>query len=230
MPFEKSVMRFAHANGLTNCCYTADGRYIKSSFFVIDVRYSCCYSHIITSGSDGDIRIWNGIHDDDPTSQCVGEFVLAVCHYGRRMLVSTDLNTVQALTFPEGDRDGIEFRFTAAITCIRVDDKVCGFGFVLTKIKCRIPLNIFQYIVAGSEDTVIKVVDVAKEHEPFELTGHEGPVLSVDTHAGNEWLASGGGDGTIRVWDLKTRKELKCIRGLEKAKSIYAAKSYRRLI
>lgn len=82
--------------------------------------------------------------------------------------------------------------------------------------------------MAGSEDTVIKIVDIAKEREPFELTAHEGPILSVDTHAGNEWLASSGGDGTIRVWDLKTRKELKCIRGLEKTKSIYATKSYRK--
>lgn len=92
--------------------------------FEIAKQYSTHHSHIITSGSDGDIRIWNGIHDDDPTSQCVGEFVLAVAHYGRRMLVATDLNTVQALTFPDCDRDGIEFRFTAAVTCIRVDDKV----------------------------------------------------------------------------------------------------------
>lgn len=82
-------------------------------------------SHIITAGSDGDIRIWDDINDDDPTSKCVGEFVLALCQYEQRILVATDLNTVQAFTFPDGDRDGTEFRFTASVTCIRTDSKVC---------------------------------------------------------------------------------------------------------
>lgn len=40
------------------------------------------------------------------------------------MLASTDLNTVQAYTFPDGGRDGTEFRFTAPVTCIKVNEKV----------------------------------------------------------------------------------------------------------
>lgn len=87
------------------------------------------HRRIITSGSDGDIRIWRGIHDDDPISQCVGEFVLATLHYDKRMLASTDLNTVQAYTFPDGDPDGTEFRFTAPVTCIVADKKVSTVYF-----------------------------------------------------------------------------------------------------
>lgn len=83
-----------------------------------------------------------------------------------------------------------------------------------------------QYIAAGSEDTVIKVVDILKTAEPFELCGHEGPVLHIDLHPLNEWLASAGGDGTIRIWDLQTKKELKCIRGLEKTKTFETAKTF----
>lgn len=52
-------------------------------------------SRIITSGSDGDIRIWQGIDDDDPNSECIGEFVICIVHYPDRILASTDLNTVQ---------------------------------------------------------------------------------------------------------------------------------------
>lgn len=40
------------------------------------------------------------------------------------MLASTDLNTVQAYTFPDGDRDGTEFRFTAPVTCLAINQKV----------------------------------------------------------------------------------------------------------
>lgn len=184
---------------------TANNSRLRIPFNKTINRFSHISSHIITAGSDGDIRIWAGINDDDPTSKCVGEFVLAVAHHAQRILVATDLNTVQALTFPDGDRDGTEFRFTAAVTCVRVDAK---------------------YLAAGSEDACIKVVDVAKAAEPFELRGHEGPVLSLDTLPANEWLASAGGDGTIRVWCLRTRRQLKCIGGLERAKSFEAAKTY----
>lgn len=36
------------------------------------------FSHIITCGSDGDVRIWNGIDDDEPTSHRVGERAHAI--------------------------------------------------------------------------------------------------------------------------------------------------------
>lgn len=83
--------------------------------------------YVITTGSDGDIRIWNGVDDDDPNTRCVGEFILYHVYYDNRILASTDLNTVQAYTYPDGDRDGTEFRFTAPVTCIKVNDKVCSF-------------------------------------------------------------------------------------------------------
>lgn len=35
-------------------------------------------SYIITCGSEGDVRIWNGIEDDDPKAVCVGEKAFAV--------------------------------------------------------------------------------------------------------------------------------------------------------
>lgn len=82
--------------------------------------------HVITTGSDGDIRIWNGVDDDDPNTQCVGEFILYHVYYDERILTSTDLNTVQAYTYPEYNRDGTEFRFTAPVTCIKVNAKVCS--------------------------------------------------------------------------------------------------------
>lgn len=83
-----------------------------------------CFSHVITTGSDGDIRIWNGVDDDDPNTQCVGEFILYHVYYEQRILTSTDLNTVQAYTYPDYNRDGTEFRFTAPVTCIKVNGKV----------------------------------------------------------------------------------------------------------
>lgn len=155
------------------------------------------YSHVITTGSDGDIRIWNGVDDDDPNTRCVGEFVLYHTIYDNRMLVSTDLNTVQAYTYPDGDRDGTIFRFTAPVTCIKVNDK---------------------FIAACSEDMTIKVEPRDKSSEFFELCEHEGPVLRIDLSQ-KDLLASSSGDGTIQIWNLIEKTLIKTLSGFDKVKS-----------
>lgn len=135
--------------------------------------------------------------DDDPNTRCVGEFVLYHTFYDDRILTSTDLNIVQAYTYPDGDLDGTEFRFTAPVTCIKVNSK---------------------YIAACSEDMTIKAVLKDKSSEFFELCGHEGPVLRIDISCKN-LLASSSGDGTIKIWNLDDRKSIKTIDGFEKVKS-----------
>lgn len=92
--------------------------------FLMGILTLSFISHVITTGADGDIRIWNGVDDDDPNTQCVGEFILYHLYYQQRILTSTDLNTVQAYTYPDYSRDGTEFRFTAPVTCIKANAKV----------------------------------------------------------------------------------------------------------
>lgn len=87
-------------------------------------NFCATYRKIISCGSDGDIRTWVNIHDDDPSSQCIGELTICLDQYDKRMLVSTELNTVQAFTYPEADRENTEFRFTATVTCIKSNEKV----------------------------------------------------------------------------------------------------------
>ena len=64
-----------------------------------------------------------------------------------------------------------------------------------------------------------------KSEEYFELLGHYGPILAIDTSP-KELLASASGDGTIKIWDLKEKQEIRTITGFEKVKSFYAAKSF----
>lgn len=171
-------------------------------------NFSCCCRYILTAGSaDGDIRIWKEISDDDPASHCVGESANCCAHYvGKhpRLLVSTDNNLLQAYTFPEGDRDGIEFRFTAPITTIKINK---------------------NWVAAGSEDFTIKVQKRDKSEEYFELKGHEGPVLHIDLSP-NDQLASSSGDGTIRIWDLKKCQMLKKFEGFNRINSFPEAKIF----
>ncbi|KAH8675475.1 NUC169 domain-containing protein [Xylariales sp. PMI_506] len=45
-----------------------------------------------------------------------------------------------------------------------------------------------------------------------EFTGHEGRVRSVAIDPSGVWLASGGDDGTVRVWELQSGHQVDCIK------------------
>ncbi|KAH8418555.1 hypothetical protein KR222_000542 [Zaprionus bogoriensis] len=184
MSFSRSSLRYAHTNGYTGLLYTPKGDYI------------------ITCGTDGDIRHWTCISDDDPRSTCLGEFVMCIAHTGSRLLASTDRNTVHAYTFPDMDSDGILLRFTAPATCLRV----CG-----------------EYTAAGSEDTSIKVLRGDNAGAEKTLEGHKGPILALDMHAERQLLASVSGDGQLKVWNFETGEELKSLAGLPRSNSFESA-------
>ncbi|XP_053687150.1 WD repeat and HMG-box DNA-binding protein 1 [Sabethes cyaneus] len=177
MPFKRSDMRFGHIAGNTNVVFQADGR------------------KIISAGNDGDLRIWDGFTDDDAISTCVAENVWAMLQYENRLLIANDLNMVQAFKYPEFEKDGIEFRFTAIVTCVVRNEK---------------------YIAAGSEDGTVKVKPT--DREEFELNGLEGPVLSMSLSP-NDKLAATCGDGKLRVWNLKTKELVKTIDDFRKIKT-----------
>lgn len=161
---------------------------------------------IVSAGYDGDIHVWNGIEDDDPSTGCTGEFIASVAFHDNKVYVGTDVNTVQLLTYPDLDRDGTKYRFTAVATAIKVNDK---------------------YVAAGSEDTNIKVY-LNDEEKVVELLGHNGPILSLDITSGNGngWLVSASGDGSVRVWDIVEQKVIKSIDGYPKVKSFEMAECY----
>ncbi|XP_016974599.2 WD repeat and HMG-box DNA-binding protein 1 [Drosophila rhopaloa] len=187
MSFSRSALRYAHTNGYTGLLYTPRGEFI------------------ITCGTDGDIRHWTCISDDDPRSTCLGEFVMCMAHTGTRLLASTDRNTVHAYTFPEMDSDGILMRFTAPATCL----KVAG-----------------GYTAAGSEDTTIKVLKGEAAGNEIILEGHSGPVLALDMAVERRLLVSVAGDGQLKIWNFEEGKELKSIGGLPKVNSFENASLY----
>ena len=60
MPLNKQEMRLGHSEGHTDVCYEETG------------------NQILTCGSDGDVRIWESMDDDDPQSVNVGEAAFAI--------------------------------------------------------------------------------------------------------------------------------------------------------
>lgn len=120
MKIESKPLRYAHAEGHTDVCYTEDGK------------------NIITCGNDGDVRIWMDIEDDDPTSHCVGESAFAVCFKEKRLYVATDNHAVQAYTYPAFDKDGIVTRFTAPVTQIKSLAKIEALGCTSENMEAKI--------------------------------------------------------------------------------------------
>ncbi|XP_071476243.1 WD repeat and HMG-box DNA-binding protein 1-like [Diadema antillarum] len=158
------AMRMGHSEGHTDVCYEETGKFI------------------LTCGTDGDVRVWQGLDDDDPQTIDVGETSAALALSKGRLYIASDTNTVQAYTFPEGQYDGIISRFTAPVTHISFSS------------NCK-------KLAAGASDFNIKVTDIDDSSQKV-LEGHTAPVISVAVDPMLDYVASSSCDGTMKIWSL----------------------------
>jgi U3 small nucleolar RNA-associated protein 15 len=61
-----------------------------------------------------------------------------------------------------------------------------------------------QLIVAGGEEGIIRLFDVAKKHQLRTFTGHTDAVHVTRFSTNRDHVMSGGDDGTVRCWDVST--------------------------
>ncbi|KAL5009063.1 hypothetical protein ScPMuIL_014644 [Solemya velum] len=162
-------------------------------------------SYILTCGSDGDIRIWEGIEDDDAISHRAGDRAFAIAFKHERFFTATDTNTIQASTFPEGAPDGILTRFTAPVT-----------HMVLNKTGST--------LIAGASDFVVKIVDVDTCNHKT-CRGHEAPILGVALDPKEEFVVSSSCDGTVRIWKMSDQTLVKSLSLLSKCSDISLSKT-----
>ncbi|XP_015678299.1 WD repeat and HMG-box DNA-binding protein 1, partial [Protobothrops mucrosquamatus] len=135
-------MRYGHTEGQTDVCFNDTG--------------SC----IVTCGSDGDVRIWESLDDDDPKSINIGEKAYSFALKNGRLITAVSNNAVQIHTFPEGLPDGILTRFTTNANHV-------VFSADGSK------------VAVGSSDFLVKIVDVIDSSQQKTFRGHDAPVLSV---------------------------------------------------
>ncbi|XP_017692300.1 PREDICTED: WD repeat and HMG-box DNA-binding protein 1 isoform X1 [Lepidothrix coronata] len=192
MPSARKPMRYGHSEGHTEVCFDDTG--------------SC----IVTCGSDGDVRIWENLDDDDPKSINVGEKAYSCALKNGRLITAVSNNTVQIHTFPEGAPDGILTRFTMHANHVT-------FSSGGTK------------IAAGSSDFMIKVVEVTDSSKQKTFRGHEAPVLSLSFDPKDVYLASASCDGSVRVWKIEDQTCTTSWQLLQKCNDVINAKSICRL-
>ncbi|QOV24579.1 WD40 repeat domain-containing protein [Anabaenopsis elenkinii CCIBt3563] len=68
-------------------------------------------------------------------------------------------------------------------------------------------------LASGSDDSTIKLWDVANQEEIVTLTGHSNDVNSVAFSPDGRTLASGSRDDTIKLWDVATGREIVTLTG-----------------
>ncbi|KAJ8681513.1 hypothetical protein QAD02_017305 [Eretmocerus hayati] len=189
MPLVRKPMRYAHPEGHTDVCYFTGGS-----------------GGIVTCGTDGDVRAWVHLMDDDPSANCISDQVLTVLSKGDSLYVGTDNNTVQILSHPDLEKQGIVTRFSAPVCALATSAES-------------------DLIVAGACDMRIQVSNI-KTKDNFELNGHDAPILGLSLDPKEEFIASSSGDGTIKVWSIKDRRSVHTWNVVPKCNSFFTAKAY----
>ncbi|XP_027015804.2 WD repeat and HMG-box DNA-binding protein 1 isoform X1 [Tachysurus fulvidraco] len=192
MPCERKPIRYGHSEGQTDVCF--------------DERGKC----IVTCGSDGDVRVWESLDDDDPKSINVGEKAYSVALRGGKLVTAVSNNTVQIHTFPDGDPDGILTRFTTNANHVT-------FNSSGTR------------VAAASSDFLIKVIEVTDSSQQKTLRGHDAPVISVAFDPSDEYVASSSCDGSVAVWSVEEQTQVANWKVLQKSSDVSNAKSLCRL-
>ncbi|XP_029284624.1 WD repeat and HMG-box DNA-binding protein 1 isoform X1 [Cottoperca gobio] len=192
MPCERKPMRYGHSEGHTEVCFDESGKFI------------------VTCGNDGDVRIWEGLDDDDPKFITVGEKAYSLALKKNKLVTASSNNTVQIHTFPDGEPDGILTRFTTNATHVTFNSSG-------------------SRVAAGSSDFMVKVVEVSDSSQQKTLRGHEAPVLSVSFDPKDDFLASASCDGSVVVWNIEEQSQLISWPLLQKTNDVSNAKSLCRL-
>lgn len=190
MPLIKKPMRYAHPEGHTDVCYFTGER-----------------RGLITCGSDGDVRSWVNLLDDDPTASCVAEQAIVVISKNGKIYVGNDNNAVQILNYPDLEKEGIVTRFSASVSALATTSNS-------------------NIIVCGGCDMRIQVVDISTSNNT-ELLGHEAPILGLSLDPKEEFVASSSADGSVRVWNIKEKRAVHIWPNVvPKSNSFFAAKTY----
>lgn len=192
MPCEKKRMRYGHSEGHTEVCFDETGKFI------------------VTCGNDGDVRIWEGLDDDDPRFITVGEKAYSLALKSGKLVTASSNNTVQIHSFPDGDPDGILTRFMTNATHVTFNSSG-------------------SRVAAGSSDFLVKVVEVSDSSQQKTLRGHEAPVLSVTFDPKDEYLASSSCDGSVVVWNIEDQSQVTSWPLLQKTNDVTNSKSLCRL-
>ena len=167
--------RYAHLEGYTDICLAENGAYV-------------------TTGEDGDVRIWQGFDDLDSKSIRISDKCFACAYKSGKIYVADDLNEVKKYDYETNEFQGVVTSFTLPVTCIAINKSG-------------------SQLLCGSSDFEIHLVDLSTlKFTAF--TGHEAPILSVCFDPLDKYVVSASCDGSVRFWSTNTLSVAKTLANL----------------
>jgi WD40 repeat protein len=185
---ERSVVLNGHAGALVGVALTPDGR------------------RAVTLGTDGTVRVW-----DARTGACLKQIdrlahLLAVSPDGTRVAVAAEKGAGKPGSAParEHSVEVVELETGRVVHSLRVDNRPLGLAFV------RDGADLAVALVGGD----VRFLDPAAGKERsrlgrrVDLRANTGPSAAemerVTFSPDGRWLAQGGTEGKVRVWDGTT--------------------------
>ncbi|GAA31383.2 chromosome transmission fidelity protein 4 [Clonorchis sinensis] len=166
---------------------------LESKRFVFASQLS---RHIVSAGADGRVKVLNDVDDASPMEHVIGEKVNSLVCRGDTVILAAEGTYVHVIQVEDGLPEGVATRFTSEVN-----------HAVLNKDGSR--------LAVCSSDFLIKVVNFSSSDErEFILKGHTGGVLSVAFDPLDILLASASCDGTVRIWKVDEKREIKSLRCL----------------
>lgn len=169
------TIRYAHCEGYTDICFADNGQFL-------------------TTGEDGDVRIWNGFDDLDNTSIRVGDKCFAIAYKAGKIYVADELNELKHYDMEKNELLGVVTSFTLPITCISINKSN-------------------THLVCGSSDFEIHLVDLTTL-KFTSFSGHDAPILSVLFDPLEKYFVSTSCDGTAKFWSIANLNNCKTLTNL----------------
>ncbi|KAF2355394.1 Minichromosome loss protein Mcl1 middle region [Trinorchestia longiramus] len=175
--------RYAHCEGHTDVCFSDDGR------------------SLITCGEDGEVRVFQGLDDDDCLTHIVGDRAHALSYKFPDIVVGCDYNCIQYFNAETGNPGSIIARFTSHPTCLDVHEHL---------------------IAAGGSDMIVCVHNTTDSTDTV-LEGHTSSILSVSLDPKGDYVASSSCDGSVKIWFLASNSCVKTLPDLHPRSNRFAA-------
>ena len=147
---------------------------------------------LVTANSSGDLQVWN-LESNPPSAISIGKHqdevsnvfftnddqrVVAVSRSGARLWSAKGLNQIEKIE--TGDRRLNSWEFSPTI----------------------------PWLLGGTEDGEILILDLATGDSLGELKGHEAEIVDLEVAADGSRLISTSRDNTLRIWNLVTGDEV----------------------